>query len=831
LQPNGREIKENRMSQGSEASASAIDDVIARAMRELDLEDKVKLLTGAAAFSLHGNEAIGLRPMIFSDGPTGVRGSEFVGGKKVALLPNATLLAQAWDEAAAERVGEMLASEGRSQDVDVVLGPTVNLHRSPLGGRLFEAYAEDPLLSGRLAAAYIRGIQRYGIGACVKHYVANESETQRRTVNVRVSESALRELYLLPFEICVADAHPWTIMAAYNNVNDLPATEQDELNNGVLKSEWDWDGLLMSDWGATRTAAPAANGGLDLVMPGPRGPWGDQLVSAVRSRAVAEATIDDHLARLLRLAGRVGALNGIPGERTAEMARVVAADSPATRLSLRNLASAGMVLLKGHDILPLQDSLITKSSPLVLIGRHALETSLQGGGSASVRPPHQVSIVDGLTEALGEDRVRALDGVAVRNNPTAAAPESIIDPQTGRLGMRIASFDGSGAERASTSSEVAEFVLGLSGGPHEGASVLELSAELVAPPGTPLLVGVRGVGEWTLSYGDETYAFATNLLPGDSAEVGFMVPPSWIHVVEAAPGRILLARLVISERITLAGLVVQPVPTPDEQLITEAALTAQDADPAVVVVGLTAEQETEAIDKRTLALPGRQDDLVRAVAGAARHTVVVINSATPVLMPWLEQVDAVLWAGLPGQEGGHAIADVLLGKTEPTGRLVTTFPAADGDGPAWNVTPQDGALDYAEGTRVGYRGWYGADVDPAFWFGAGLGWGTWDYRPAEQVRSDDGVALTVVLANTANRTSREVVQVYWRPQGSAPVRLVGYAVADEVVPGEERRVTVECDPRAFRLWDESASGWVTPTGGTLLVARGLGDIRIEVPRA
>ena len=817
------------MSQGTEASASPIDDVIARAIRELDLDDKVELLTGAAAFSLHGHEAIGLRPMIFSDGPTGVRGSEFVGGKKVALFPNATLLAQAWDEAAAARVGEMLAGESRSQDVDVLLGPTVNLHRSPLGGRLFEAYAEDPLLSGRLAAAYIRGIQRYGIAACVKHYVANESETQRRTVNVRVSESALRELYLLPFEICVADAHPWTIMAAYNDVNGVPATEQDELNNGVLKSEWGWDGLLMSDWGATKTAAPAANGGLDLVMPGPRGPWDDQLVAAVRSGAVVEATIDDHLGRLLRLAGRVGALDEIPAERTGEMSRVVAADSPAMRLSLRNLASAGMVLLKGQDILPLQKSLITDDSPLVLIGRHALETSLQGGGSAVVRPPHRISIADGLAEALGEERVRALDGVAVRSNPTAAAPELIIDPETGRPGMRITSLGGSGAKQASTSSEVAEIVLGLSGGPHEGASVLELSAELVAPPGTPLLVGVCGVGDWTLSYGDETYAFATTLLPGDSAEVGFMVPPSWTHMVEVVPGRILLARLVISERITLAGLVVQPGPTPDGQLITAAVLAAQDADPAVVVVGLTAEQETEAIDKRTLALPGRQDDLVRAVADAARRTVVVINSATPVLMPWLEQVDAVLWVGLPGQEGGHAIADVLLGKAEPTGRLVTTFPVADGDGPAWNVTPQEGALDYVEGTRVGYRGWYGADVEPAFWFGAGLGWGAWDYRSADQVPSDDGVALTVVLANTADRASREVVQVYWRPEGSAPVRLVGYAVADEVLSGEERTVT--CDPRAFRLWDEAASGWVMPSGGTFLVARGLGDIRIEVPRS
>jgi len=649
-------------------------------------------------------------------------------------------------------------------------------------------------------------------------------------VNARVAEAALRELYLLPFEICVADAHPWTIMAAYNNVNGVAATEQDELNNGVLKSEWGWDGLLMSDWGATKTAAPAANGGLDLVMPGPRGPWGDQLVAAVRSGDVPEATIDDHLIRLLRLAGRVGALDGIPAQRTAELGPVVEPDAVEMRLALRNLAAAGMILLKGQDVLPLQDSLITTDSPLVVIGRHASQTALQGGGSASVRPPHEISIAEGLEEALGETRLRVLDGVSVRRNPAAAAPELIIDPQTGSSGMRITSFDGSGVELASTSSEVGEFLLGMSDGPHKGAREIELSAELVAPPGAAMEVGVRGVGEWTLSYGEETQTFVNALLPGDLAEVGFMSPPTWTEVVEAAPGRILVARLTISERISLAGLIVQPVAPPDEELIAEATQTARDAELAVVVVGLTAEQETEALDKKTLALPGRQDDLVRAIAGTARRTVVVINAASPILMPWLDEVDAVLWVGLPGQEGGHAVADVLLGKSEPTGRLVTTFPAVDGDGPAWNVTPEAGRLDYSEGTRVGYRGWSGSDVQPAFWFGAGLGWGVWDYRSAEHLRDEDGESLAVVLANTADRPSREVVQIYWRPVESAPVRLVGYAIADEVVPGEQRTVSVPCDSRAFRLWDEAASDWVTPSGGTFLIARGLGDVRLEIAR-
>jgi beta-glucosidase len=407
---------------------------------------------------------------------------------------------------------------------------------------------------------------------------------------------------------------------------------------------------------------------------------GDRLVAAVRSGAVAETTINDHLVRLLRLAGRVGALDGIAADGTAEPGPALAPDAPEMRLELRNLAAAGIVLLKGQDVLPLQDSLITTDAPLVLIGRHALETTLQGGGSASVRPPHAISIAEGLRETLGEARLRVVDGIAVRRNPTAAAPGLIIDPHTGESGMRITSFDGSGAKLASTSSEVGEFLIGMSSGPHERASALELSVELMAPPGTPLDVGVRGVGEWTLSYGDERHTFANDLLPGESEEVGFMTPPSWTQVVEATPGQILVARLTISQRISLAGLIVQQVARPGDQLIDEAALAARNAEPAVVVVGLTAEQETEAQDKSTLTLPGRQDDLVRAVADAARRTVVVINSATPVLMPWLDQVDAVLWIGLPGQEGGHAVADVLLGKTEPTGRLVTTFLLADGDG-------------------------------------------------------------------------------------------------------------------------------------------------------
>ena len=272
----------------------------------------------------------------------------------------------------------------------MVLGPTVNLHRSPLGGRLFEAYSEDPLLTGHLAAAYVSGLQSQGIGACVKHLVANEAETERHGVDSVVDERTLRELYLLPFEIAVEDADPWSVMAAYNNVNGIPATEQGPVNNGILKGEWGWRGLLMSDWFATRSAAPAANGGLDLVMPGPTGPWGPALVAAVEAGEVDEAVIDDHLRRLLLLADRVGAVDEPRTWRT----DLPEPGGAVRREQLTRLAAEGMTVLANDGVLPL-----TRGASVALIGRPALETTCMGGGSAAVRAPHEVSIADGLAGA------------------------------------------------------------------------------------------------------------------------------------------------------------------------------------------------------------------------------------------------------------------------------------------------------------------------------------------------------------------------------------------------------------------------------------------------
>lgn len=807
-------------------TADVRDDLASRiekAIEMLDLEQKVRLLTGAAMFALHAEPAIGLGEVRLSDGPTGVRGPEFTGGRRSCLLPNATLLAQHWDEHVAEQVGTLLAEEAAAHDAHVVLGPTINLHRTPVGGRLFETYSEDPLLTGALASGFVRGLQRNGVAATPKHFLANESETERTTVDSVIDERTLREVYLLPFEMVVSDADAWSVMAAYNGVNGTPSTEHAELIDGVLKGEWGFDGVVLSDWYATRSTSASASGGLDLVMPGPDGPWGPLLVRAVRAGEVEESVVDEHLQRLLRLASRVGrfpvslagsADSGVQGRR------LPAPDSPVRRDQLRRLAAGGMTVLVNRDAaLPLAAG----HGSVAVIGRHAVDTIVQGGGSAKLRPPHVVSVAEGLLGALGPDRVTVVDGVEVRHRPVPV-PDLLRDPETGLPGMRITARDATGAVMDSRHAEVTELVTGR-GSWLDSADTIELTARIAIDAPARMQVGVTGLGGWAVQAGEDRYTIDQDGSAAFSA--GVLNPPSWTTELTLEPGAILTAsraRLVEHSR---CGLIARPASPPPAVAIGAAARVAASAEVAVVVVGLTDEQETEGLDKQTLALPGEQDALVAAVAAVAKRTVVVVNAATPVLMPWLDRVDAVLWAGLPGQEAGDAVAAALLGEIEPAGRLVTTFPAHDGDGPAWDTTPTDGALVYAEGSAFGYRGWATpGSTQPLFWFGHGLGYGAWRYDQADTTVVDGLVrSVQARVTNVGARASREVVQVYLRPADpDEPVRLIGWA-GTNVPPGETQTVEVLCDPRVQRRWDPEEGTWRPLPGSQVLVGRGLGDVR------
>src|SRR3954447_21135785 len=489
-------------------------------IKSLDLPAKVELLTGATAFTLAPNDSIGLGEVRLSDGPTGVRGLKFSGGRVAALFPNATLLASAWSEDTAYEVGRLLAEEAMAQEIHVVLGPTINLHRSLLGGRLFEAYSEDPLLSGKLAAAYVRGLQESGVGACLKHLIANESETDRNTMNSVVDEATLRELYLLPFEIALAESNSWSIMAAYNDVNGVAATEQRHVNNEIVKGEWGYDGLIMSDWFATKTAGPAANGGLDLVMPGPDGPWGDALLAAVRAGEVDERTIDEHLVRLLRLADGVGAL-GPPRDSPDDLP---APDSPTRREQLTRLAAQGMTVLTNRDaVLPL-----VGAGTVALIGRHAVDTIDMGGGSAQVNPPYQSSVAEGLTARLG-DRVTVTDGVEVRTRPVPARGGFLTDPETGEPGIAVALYDAAGARLQRRHAPAATSVVGMDDDLDAPAATIRLRGTITESG--PVELGVLGVGDWVVSVGEHERRWSLSV-SGQNMGEEILAPPTQQDVIE-----------------------------------------------------------------------------------------------------------------------------------------------------------------------------------------------------------------------------------------------------------------------------------------------------------
>jgi len=800
--------------------------VIEEALAALDLEAKVKLLSGQDFWTLPAIPEIGLRSLVMSDGPIGLRGIGWRPDDPSIALPSPTALAATWDPALARTAGRVLGQEARRKGVHVLLAPTVNLHRSPLGGRHFECYSEDPLLTGEIGAAYVAGVQDQGVGTTVKHFVANDSETDRFTVDVRVGQRALRELYLSPFERIVG-AGAWGVMAAYNGVNGNTMTEHVDLQIGVLKGEWGFDGFIVSDWTAARATAPAANGGLDVVMPAVGDPWGEALVAAVRSGAVPEEVLDDKVRRVLRLAARVGILDGADPE-------VAESDLPSTldgAAVAREIATRSFVLARNEGgLLPLDPALLRT---VAVSGALAADARVQGGGSALVQPAGVVSPLDGLTAALAGEQTVAIPGdasayasvvnaatvtYAVGADPRRRVPVATA-PQWSAITGVLRAADGSELYQTALRSAHVRWM----GDPPPGVAPddiaeLSLSARLTPAEGGTHELAIVGFGDFTLTAGGRTLFEGAIYSAKDESDV-FRGADERRFPVELAEGE--AVDVVLTQRGGNPGFVsfaighAPPSPGPDA-LLDEAARAAAEADVAVVVVGTTEEVESESFDRTTLALPGRQDELVSRVAAANPRTVVVVNAGSPVLMPWADEVAAILLTWFPGQEAGTALADVLLGATEPGGRLPTTWPRRDAD--ALPVTPTDGSLHYDEGVFLGYR----ADpADPLFPFGHGLGYTEWAY---DSLSIEDRTAV-VTVRNTGERPGREVVQIYIGPSTpdlSRPRRwLAGFAAA-EAEPGESVTLRVPLPDRTFQVW--TTAGWHTEPGEyTVEAARSVAD--------
>ncbi|GAA3652533.1 beta-glucosidase family protein [Microbacterium marinilacus] len=783
----------------------------------LSLDEKVRLVTGRDFWTTWPIEHIGLRAMTLSDGPSGVRGPVWDERSPSLNLPSATALSATWDLDVAWRYGAAAAAEARRKGVDVVLGPTINLHRTPTNGRHFEAFSEDPLLTAHLAAAYVRGVQQNGVAATPKHYVANDFERERFTADVRVDERPLRELYLRAFEDAVRNARAWALMSAYNSINGSTATES-PLLHAPLNTEWGFDGVVVSDWTAVRSVEASAAADQDLEMPAP-GVWGDALAAAVREGRVAESAIDRKVTRILGLAARVGALEGFEPVSVAPTWREDGVGFA------REAAAEGMVLLRNDGVLPLAAPL----ARVAVIGDNAVRARTQGGGSATVLPESVTTPLDGLRRALPDAEVDYRVGALAQSGVAEFPLAQIRNPATGEPGARVRLFDAAGTEIHHEDRRATSLVWFGGEAPVARTASIELHTVYTPVETGAVRIGFGSVGLGRVHLDGALVHEADVSAEGDDLGAALLQPPSSTVEVDVVAGRPIDVRVTLARHAPGTGdldgamgldIGWEPAGVDADALIAEAVDAAAAADVAVVVVGTGAKVESEGFDRESLALPGRQDDLVAAVTAANPRTVVVVNAGAPVLMPWRDDVAAVLVGWFGGQEFGSALADVLVGHAEPGGRLPTTWPVSEADVPILHADVVGGRVRYDEGVHIGYRAWQRAGSRPAYAFGSGLGYTTWQVEDARlsdaSVALDGEVALEVTVTNTGDRAGKHVLQVYARREASVVDRpaswLVGFATV-RAEPGESATARIVVAGRDLAHWDD---GWRLEAGEFVL---------------
>jgi len=777
----------------------------------LTLDEKVALVSGADCWRTTGIDRIGLAPMLLSDGPTGVRGTSYHYGFAVSV-PCGTALAASWNPEAVHAIGALLGREATRKHVDVLLAPMVNMIRSPLAGRAFECYSEDPLLTSRVAAAFIQGVQSRGVAATVKHLLANESETRRQTVSSIIDERALREIYLRPFEAAVRDADVACVMASYNRVDGVHVCESPAFLTGLLKDEWGFDGAVISDWFAMHSTVPTALAGVDLEMPGPPTQWGEKLLAALADGEVSEAELNSKVERILRLAERTGNLGGTsrgPSATAPNPDRSASADvRRATSELLRATAADCFVLLRNDDqVLPLNGD---ELASLAVVGPFASSVA-QGGGSALVKQTAPVSPLAGLTETLPGAEVRYEPGCF----PHGKLP--FVPPPGARFTVEL--FDRAEATGEPVLTETSDHGMFIWDGDFvtrfpPGDCALRVSYDFVPEQSGHHLFGVTAMGDAVLRVDGADVAATSTAVP--TSWVEFVLPERTASVELAAGRRVRVEAEFVPGRAPISEFSLGYLPPVDEDdAIARAAAVAADSDAAVVVVGLGTQWETEGKDRPDLALPGRQNELVRRVLEANPRTVVVVCAGTPIDMPWIERAGAVLYAWYPGQELGHALADVLVGAAEPGGRLPMTFPATN-DQVVSTIPDGDDVLRYDESVFIGHRAYDRDHVDPLFCFGHGLGYGRVHFDDMTLEQTDGEVTVTVRLRNVSGRTTSEVVQVYVSPASGTPVdrpplELKG-SQKTRLEPGETGAVRLVLDRRAFSYWDTDRHAWHVQPG-------------------
>jgi len=780
--------------------------------------DEKLLLVGGTGFGTQPIERLGLPAMGMCDGPIGVRGGGDGTHGPATVFPCGIAMAATWDPGTVQRIGWGIGREVQNKGVGsyVILGPCVCIHRTPVGGRNGESFSEDPYLAAQMTAAYIKGVQSTGASACVKHYAVNNQEWERGSIDVRVSERALREIYLPAFRAAVQDANTWCVMNAYNKVNGPHCSANPYLMNVVLKDEWGFDGCAMTDWGGAHNTRGVAEGGTDLEMPTGAYMSPEKLKRLLDGGKLSMDLIDEKVRRIVRVILRVGLLDG---PKTPDNSIVNCEEH---KQIVRQAGAKAIVLLKNDGgLLPLD---ATKKQTIAVIGPNAADNRLGMGGSGYVSAFKSVSALEAIRERVGDKAtVTYAKGADMGDESLPPIPSECLRPVggEGQAGLTAEYFANQSLEGEPALRRVdptVNFRWG-AGGPGEPIAGEGFSARWTGKLQPPV------TGEYTLGVTSD-----------DGSRLyldGKCIVDNWRdHAMESATTRASLeagrqydVRVEMYEKSGEAGCVLGwrvPGGTAEEDpLIAEARQVAAAADVALVFAGVSSQFESEGRDRDDLELPGLQNALIKAVIAANPKTVVVLTNGTPLLMgQWIEQAPAVLEAWYLGEQGGYSVSDVLFGDVNPAGRLPDTLAARREDYPDLpNYPGGGGRVEYAEGIYVGYRHFDKAGIEPQFAFGHGLSYTTFAYSDLTvtpgTMAPDGKVSVSLNVRNTGTRAGDEVVQLYIHdpaPQIDKPVRELKGFSRIALQPGESKPVTLALDARALAYCDAPGKQWRADAG-------------------
>jgi beta-glucosidase len=781
------------------ASSPEIERRVDKLLGQLTLEEKVDLLGGVDDFYVRAMPKIGLPRLKMADGPFGVRNY----GPSTTMA-GGIALAATWDPALVALVGGEIGRDARARGVHFMLGPGVNIYRAPVNGRNFEYFGEDPFLSARTAVAYIKGMQAQGVSATVKHFIGNNSEYDRHNSDSVIDERTEREIYLPAFEAAVKEARVGSVMDAYNLTNGEHMTQNGKLNIDVAKREWGFEGVMMSDWVATYDALAAANGGLDLEMPSGKYFNRAALLPLIQQKKISIATIDDKVRRILRTAIEFGWL-----DRDQTDTAVPLYNQQGRHVALQ-AARESMVLLKNEaNILPLSK---TDAKTILIVGPDAYPAVPVGGGSAGVKPFSAVSFLEGLANyAGGSLHVLYAPGIPTLAEIAEATP-LFTEATNGKSGLHVDYFDNENLGGKPILSRVEKHL------------DFGTDSQRDFPP-------LSRSDRWTAYYLPPTAGSYTVFVQSSAEDGGFyrlyvddkLIFDDWKTspqivgqtslTLDATPHKIVVEHHGHTE--WLGPRLKLGIFRSGALVSDEAKALAQKADAVIVGAGFDGNSESEAAD-RTFALPAGQDELIQAMAAANKKTIVVLTSGGGVdMQPWLEKVAGVIQAWYSGEQGGTALAEILFGDTNPSGRLPISIEHRWEDNPVHDSYYPDAQnrVVYKEGIFVGYRGYERMGKKTLFAFGFGLSYTTFSFRNlsvAPSPAADGSVSVGFDVTNTGSREGTEVAQVYVagvHPKVSRPAKELKAFARVDLQPAETKHVTVTLDRRSFSYYDVGGKQW------------------------